>query len=266
MSSDLKGGDNMTKSRTSTEIRRAEIVHLVRDPNISVHDIAKKFEVSVSTVRRDLAVLVEEGEVIRTYGGAMQMDTLERSWHYKETAKVKEKEAIADAAAALVKPGDLVLLDAGTTVARVAQRLSNRTDISIVTNGLSSLFVLADANVPVHVLPGRLRRPNEAIIGSPTYEALSNLTPNIAFLGVDGVHPTKGLNCPDSEQATLKSAMAQHSLKAWVLADDSKLDAEPWFSYWFKIHSNTGLITNAPKSETNKFNGKFLTILNVSKK
>jgi DeoR/GlpR family transcriptional regulator of sugar metabolism len=256
----------MSKSRSGTESRRNEIVQIVRDPNVSVHDIAKKFNVSVSTIRRDLAILVQEGEVVRTYGGALQMGTFERSWHDKETVRTREKAAIADAAVALVKPGDIVLLDAGTTVARVAQLLSQRTDITIVTNSLSSLLVLADASVPVQVLPGRLRRPNEAITGSQTYEALKGLTPTIAFLGVDGVHPTKGLNCPDSEQATLKAAMAESSLRAWVLADDSKLNGEPRFPYWSKIHPKTGLITNARKSDSAKFKNKFSEIINVSVK
>ncbi|MCZ0975977.1 hypothetical protein O1L55_41360 [Streptomyces albulus] len=86
----------------------------------------------------------------------------------------------------------MVLLDAGTTVARLAHELRARTDITVVTNGLSTLVELADAEVEVVVLGGRLRRPNESLLGTRTDQALRGITPDLAFLGVDGLDPRRG--------------------------------------------------------------------------
>ncbi|MFD8542808.1 DeoR/GlpR family DNA-binding transcription regulator [Streptomyces sp. NPDC059649] len=230
--------------RPGTRRRRERMVELLGAGDISVHDLAAEFDVSLSTVRRDLATLAALGRITRTYGGALDPRAAERSWHDKARERRPEKDAIARAAAALVRPGDVVLLDAGTTVARLAHELRARTDLTVVTNGLSTLVELADAEVEVVVLGGRLRRPNESLLGTRTDQALRRLTPDLAFLGVDGLDPHRGINCPDPEQAALKETMAECARAAWVLADDSKLGGGGGFPYWAAVPAGTGLITD----------------------
>ncbi|MEV0373928.1 DeoR/GlpR family DNA-binding transcription regulator [Streptomyces sp. NPDC050636] len=218
---------------------------LLGDDDVSVHDLAAEFDVSLSTIRRDLAALADAGRITRTYGGAVDHRVVERSWHDKERVQRTEKDAIARAAAGLVRSGDVVLLDAGTTVARLAHELRDRTDVTVVTNGLSTLVELADAEVDVVVLGGRLRRPNESLLGTRTEQALRRLTPDIAFLGVDGLDPGRGINCPDYEQAALKETMAECARDCWVLADHSKLAGGGGFPYWAAMPAGTGLISGA---------------------
>ncbi len=222
------------------------MVELLGEGDVSVHRLAAEFGVSLSTVRRDLAGLAHEGRITRTYGGAVDHRVPERSWRDKEGVRRAEKAAIARAAAELVRPGDVVLLDAGTTVAGVAHELRDRTDVTLVTNGLSTLLELADAAVELVVLGGRLRRPNEALLGTRTLRELRGITPDLVFLGVDGLDPRRGINCPDHEQAALKEAMAECARDAWVLADDSKLGTGPAaFPYWAALPPGTGLLTTA---------------------
>ncbi|MGW1376307.1 DeoR/GlpR family DNA-binding transcription regulator [Streptomyces sp. NPDC002446] len=229
--------------RSATRRRRERMVELLGAGDISVHDLAAEFDVSLSTVRRDLATLAALGRITRTYGGAVDHRAVERSRHDKERDRRTEKDAIARAAAALVRSGDVVLLDAGTTVARLAHALRDRTDVTVVTNGLSSLVELADAAVEVVVLGGRLRRPNESLLGTRTEQALRRLTPDVAFLGVDALDPRRGINCPDLEQAALKETMAECARAAWVLADRSKLSGGAGFPYWAVTPAGTGLIS-----------------------
>ncbi|MFD5731435.1 DeoR/GlpR family DNA-binding transcription regulator [Streptomyces sioyaensis] len=239
--------------RSATRQRRERMVQLLGAGDISVHDLAAEFDVSLSTVRRDLATLAALGRITRTYGGAVDHRAVERSRHDKERAQRGEKDAIARAAAGLVRSGDVVLLDAGTTVARLAHELRGRGDLTVVTNGLSTLVELADAEVEVVVLGGRLRRPNESLLGTRTEQALRRLTPDIAFLGVDGLDPRRGINCPDPEQAALKETMAGCARAAWVLADHSKLRGGGGFPYWAEMPAGTGLISRGTERELAAF-------------
>ncbi|MGP3950756.1 DeoR/GlpR family DNA-binding transcription regulator [Streptomyces sp. 7N604] len=231
------------RERSSTRNRRQRLVELLGAGDVSVHALAAEFGVSLSTIRRDLAVLADRGRITRTYGGAVDHRGVERSWRDKEGVRRAEKNAIAADAAAMVRSGDVVLLDAGTTVARLAHELRDRTDITIVTNGLSTLLELADADVDVVVLGGRLRRPNESLLGTRTEQALRRITPDLAFLGVDGLDPVRGINCPDHEQAALKEAMAECARATWVLADHSKLSGAAGFPFWAAMPPGTGLIS-----------------------
>lgn len=229
--------------RSATRRRRDQLLEIVRGGHVNIDELAARFEVSPSTVRRDLAALAGEGRVTRTYGGAVGHGR-EPSLRAKERQHWAEKDAIGRRAAQLVGPGDVVLLDAGTTVGRLAWHLRQRDRITVVTNGLSALLALHDApRVEVIMLGGRLRRPNEAFLGAETERALRRLRPDLAFLGTDGLRPDLGVNCPSSEQAATKELMAAAARETWVLADHGKLDAEP-YAYWAPLPADAGLLTD----------------------
>ncbi|MCE3550709.1 DeoR/GlpR family DNA-binding transcription regulator [Pseudonocardia sp. RS11V-5] len=234
-------------ARAATRRRRELLLAEVRAGNgHDINSLAAQFGVSLSTVRRDLAALAGDGRIMRTYGGAVEPGHgREPSLRAKEHVHRADKDAIARCAAALVGPGDVLLLDAGTTVGRLAWHLRQREGITVVTNGLSALLALADApGVEVIVLGGRLRRPNEAFLGPEVDLALRRYRPDLAFLGADGVEPTRGLSCPSPEQASVKELMAAAARQAWVLVDHSKLTTEP-FAYWAAMPAGTGLVTDA---------------------
>jgi DeoR/GlpR family transcriptional regulator of sugar metabolism len=232
--------------RSATRRRRDRLLEVVRGGQVNIDELAARFDVSASTIRRDLAALAGDGRVMRTYGGAIGPHRdQEPSLRAKERHHAAEKDTIGRCAAGLVSRGDVVLLDAGTTVGRLAWHLRQRDDITVVTNGLSSLLALHDApSVEVILLGGRLRRPNEAFLGPETDQALRRFRPDIAFLGADGLHPERGLNCPSPEQAVTKELMAASSKQAWVLADHGKLGADP-YPFWAAPAGDTGLVTDS---------------------
>src|SRR5689334_13629214 len=110
--------------------RRARLLSEVRDGSGHIQELAHRFEVSPSTIRRDLTLLARDGHVVRTYGGAV-----ERGVREKDNQHAAEKEEIAKAAADLVRNGEVVVLDAGTTTGRLAAHLAHR-ELTVVTNGL----------------------------------------------------------------------------------------------------------------------------------
>ncbi|RKQ85257.1 DeoR family transcriptional regulator [Mycolicibacterium mucogenicum 261Sha1.1M5] len=230
-----------------TKRRRERLVELVEAGSGSenVHALADELDVSVSTVRRDLAHLEADGKLARTYGGAMGAGRLDRSWQVKSTEHQDRKQEIARYAATKVARGMTVLLDSGTTVAEAAAILGARPDTHLVTNGLSSLLALADSDADVTVLGGRLRRPSESIIGAATLQMLQHLTVDVGFLGAEALHPTRGLNCPEMDQALVKQLMSTNSKRTWVLVDSSKLEREAPFSYWAPVAAGCGVITDS---------------------
>lgn len=234
-----------------TKKRRERLVELVdQGPGSeNVHDLAEELGVSVSTVRRDLAHLEADGKLARTYGGAMGAAHLDRSWQVKSTEHQERKREIARYAAAKVAPGMTVLLDSGTTVAEAAAILGARDNTHLVTNGLSSLLALADSRADVTVLGGRLRRPSESIVGAATLQALQHLTVDVGFLGAEALHPARGLNCPEMDQALVKQLMSNNSRRTWVLIDSSKLEREAPFAYWAPVEHGCGVITDSGATE-----------------
>jgi DeoR family fructose operon transcriptional repressor len=217
------------RPRPQTTERHAALLREVAAGNGDIHDLAERFGVSESTIRRDLAALQRLGQITRTYGGAVE--PAERPLREKERGHRKQKDAIARAAAALIEDGDMVVLDAGTTTGRLAWHLRDRAGLTVVVVGVNALSVLAEApGIDLIVLGGRIRHPNEGVVGPFAEEQLRWLRPDMVFIGTDGL-TARGLCCPSLEQARLKHAMLRCGRRACVLTDSSKLGSEP-FAYW----------------------------------
>jgi DeoR family fructose operon transcriptional repressor len=230
--------------------RRELILAEVRAGNGHVESLAERLDVSVATIRRDLRRLMEEGRITRTYGGAVASPRpLEFTLQEKELSYRRQKDAIARLAAGLVEDGEVIILDAGTTTGRLAWYLRERRNLTVVTNGLSVLLALRDADgVEVVVLGGQLRHLNQALIGGLAEANLRQVTADRVFLGADGLSPDRGLNCPTLAQATLKGLMLHRAREAFVVADHSKLAS--WrFPYVTPLDRPWTLITDDQVAE-----------------
>jgi len=143
--------------RAATRRRWDLLVTELPSGSTNVNDLADRFGVSASTIRRDLAVLASSGRLVRTYGGALRSaHGREVSLNAKKRTHWPEKDIIGKIAAAMVKRGDILLLDAGTTVGRLAWHLRQCDGTTVVTNGMSALLELADTpGIDVILLGGR---------------------------------------------------------------------------------------------------------------
>jgi DeoR family fructose operon transcriptional repressor len=244
--------------------RRERILAQVLAGNGHVAELAERLDASHATIRRDLQRLEEEGRITRTYGGAVASPRpIELTLHEKELSHPRHKDAIARMAAALVQEGDVVVLDAGTTTGRLAWHLRERAGITVVTNGVSALMALRDADqVEVIVLGGTLRHRNQAIIGSTAEDTLRRIRADKVFLGADGVVAGEGLNTPTDVQAHLKGVMLHQAREAYLLVDHSKLGARR-FAYLTPLDSDCTIITDtgASPSQLQEFERRRIPVL-----
>lgn len=217
--------------RTAVTERRAAIAGLLAGGPVSVEELATRFAVTPSTIRRDLAILHEQGDIVRTYGGALAAPR-EESLHERETKAAAQKAAIAREAERRVAPGQFLLLDAGTTVGALAQRLAAWSAITVASSGLTTINALADAqDVELICLGGAVRHVSQGMIGPLAEQALAGLSADVVFLGADGVTAQRGVCESTAAQASLKQRMVQAASAVYVLADASKLGRNS--SHWW---------------------------------
>ena len=236
--------------------RREEIVARATTVGLaSVDELAIGFGVTASTIRRDLARLTAEGRLARTYGGAISLSSRpEATLRQRAGEAFEAKLAIATWAAGIVRPGESVLLDAGSTVATLAHELRSSSGLRVATASLAVIGELGDLpEVELECLGGRLRPLSQAFLGPLTEATLERLTFDRAFLSADGVTPT-GICEAEPTQTRLKELMARQSRHVYVLAHGAKIGHRP-YDYWARFESPWTLVTDdsAPRSELDAF-------------
>jgi len=245
--------------------RRAEIVRLAETSGLaSVTDMAERFAVSASTIRRDLAQLESTGRLARTYGGAMATPAhSESSLQQRIGEAFDEKLSIARWAAQQVQPGDSAVLDAGSTVAALAHALRDRTNLTITTPSLTVMNELLGADdITVQCLGGTLRQVSQALVGPIAENALERMTFDRAFLGADSVDAERGICEADLAQCRLKELMAQRCTHVYLLAHGAKLGRRP-FHAWAPLAPGWTLVTTAQGDLVTPFKERGIRVITV---
>jgi DeoR family transcriptional regulator, fructose operon transcriptional repressor len=203
--------------------RRRKIVDVLQsDDRAQVGELAARFGVSQSTIRRDLQLLSESGVVERTHGGVLPPSRFEPSFGQKETENRGQKRAISRAAAELVQPGHTVFLDSGTTTLELARELRIRNDITIASNSVPIAVELAN-RVRLILTGGSVKESTLALVGPIAERSIEQMHVDIAFIGMNGVSSEAGFTTPTWEEAATKVRMIRAGRLAVVLADSSKL-------------------------------------------
>lgn len=213
-------------SRKRSE-RMAAILDLIpEDEEIGLRELASQLSASPATIRRDLAMLAEHRFITRTHGGArISAHTVEMPVALRDTRFQEAKKRIARAAALRV-PAEryAVALSGGTTATYVARELSNRTDLTIVTNSLSiASLVSAYPRLRVAMTGGLLRPQSLELVGILAERTFTAVNVELAILGADGVSVEAGLTTHDETEARTNNAMVRHAPRAMVVADGSKI-------------------------------------------
>ena len=231
-----------------TEERRREILTRLNSAGkVSVEELARAYSVSLPTIRADLAHLEERGLLRRTHGGAIPATATlyEPPYAQREVMRHAEKRAIAAAAAELVKEGDTIILDAGTTVNELAVLLRNRTSLTIVTNSFANVQTFADSpDVKLIVIGGELQMRRRATLGALAVRFLEGFHVDRAFLSFNGVHPESGYTVVDFEAAEMKRQMMARAAESIVLCDSGKI-GQVAFAQVGPISSASTLITDS---------------------
>ncbi|MGJ5204479.1 DeoR/GlpR family DNA-binding transcription regulator [Bradyrhizobium sp. HKCCYLR20261] len=232
--------------------RHARLLEALNAGEIDVDDLARRFDVSASTVRRDLQHLSKSNAVRRTYGGAILTGHVaEATLEQRLAVQGREKQAIARAAAELIEDGDTLILDAGSTVAAFGRLLLQRR-LRIITNNLALLPFLAKAPaIEIVVLGGALRTTSMSTMGPLASDALRRITADRAIMSADGVVTGRGLCEADLDQVALKSLMMQQARELIVLADAGKLGRAEQDA-WAPLPPRWTLVTDDGASEAQR--------------
>lgn len=211
-----------------TSGRRQQISTLVRERgSVQVAPLAEHFGVSMQTIRKDLHFLAKRGVAERSYGGAISADAVnvaaESPVEAKRAINIDEKVRIGAMAASMVKSGDSIVLDSGTTTLQIAHHLPDDEDITVLTNDLDIVCALArKERITVVMLGGTLRRRNRAFYGAQTVNAFDDLHVDKLFLGVDGFDVERGITTHFEPEAMLNRKMVKAARQVIAVTDRSK--------------------------------------------
>jgi DeoR/GlpR family transcriptional regulator of sugar metabolism len=218
--------------------RRQRILGLLRErPGIRVPELAQVLEVSQGTIRNDLRALEKAGKLTRVRGGAVvrdDRDFISPEFGARTKVNASAKKRIARWAADMVEDGDSVLLDSSSTVFHIAPFLLDRTNLTIVTNGIEVAYALAKNPTHTIILIGGVLRPDRALtVGHLGEKILENLHIKTTFVSCSGFSVEAGLTQADIQEAQLKSRMIESAERVVALVDSTKfgkIDLTPFAS------------------------------------
>jgi len=235
----------MTDSRLKIDIRRKRILEQLRlDGKVSVNALCGALGVTPVTIRNDLTMLEQEGRLMRVQGGAVRMPTETAAPESQSVSHVSQKQAIGNAVAQMVRDGDTLFINSGTTCEIVAAKLSIRRNLNIVTNSLNVATRLG--TVPtfrVLLLGGEINAHYGFTHGGDAQEQLSKYQADWAILSVDGVSARGGITTHHAEEAAIDRMMVKSARKTLIAADSSKI-GRAGFSRACECSGKLMLVTN----------------------
>lgn len=187
-------------------------------------ELALELGTSEDTIRRDLRELAQQGKLQRVHGGALPASAATGDLRVRQQVSTDDKQALGRFGAQLIKPGQVVMLDGGTTAIQVARQLPADLRATVITHSPNvAVELAAHRHVDIIVLGGRLFRHSMVNVGASVIEAAARFRADLFFLGVTGVHPEAGLSTGDAEEADVKRALHARAAETVVLASSEKL-------------------------------------------
>lgn len=213
--------------RVPSALRQAKIRDLLsRQPEVSVAELAREFGASEMTIRRDLNALEAQAQILRTHGGAKLTERMILEFDYRARRETNgaAKRAIAAEARKLVKPGQRLLLDTGTTALELAALLKEGLKLTVITPSLAVASELQHSPaVEVILLGGVIREGNPDLTGPLTEHGLEMFAADLAFQGADGIGVDGSIYNSDLRLARVDQLMRRVSERCCVLADHTKI-------------------------------------------
>lgn len=210
------------------ERRRLIVEHVEQRGRATVAELARKFSTSAVTIRADLELLAKSSALVRSHGGALPVvaGSHDVPVDVKASRHRAEKQRIGQAAAAMIRNGETIILDSGSTTMEVARQIRQRKfdALTVVTNALNIALELSGLpSIRVMMLGGLLRPASYSLVGPDAEHALARLSADRLFLGVDGLDPEVGVTTPDPAESALNALMIRAARQTVAVLDSSKL-------------------------------------------
>ncbi|MFP7673837.1 DeoR/GlpR family DNA-binding transcription regulator [Marivita sp. S0852] len=254
ISKDLDGAKRLKK----TDRRKQILLELKLSPHVRITELAKRFNVSAETIRRDVDSLAQDGFINRAHGGA----TAPAQGHYpslneRATARTAQRERIGAAAAQLVREGETVMIDSGATTIQMARSLAYlETPCTVVTNSIPVAMTLGHGVCDVLMCPGQYLAAESAVIGTETLEFLGRFHVDHAVIGASGL-TEEGPSETVQGFAAVKRMMLRRATNRHLLIDSDKFGRKGLASVSELDDLTTIVVDQKP-------NGRLLTALDAS--
>ena len=215
-------GDAMLASQ-----RKEYLLGILKETGqIVAKTVSQELGLSEDTIRRDLRELASEGRLQRVHGGALPASPAVGDFAARQQLAPEGKVSIGRAAAKLVKPGQVVILDGGTTTLQLAKHLPVDLRATVITHSPTIAVALVDhPAIDVVLIGGKLFKHSVVAVGAAAIEAIARIRADLCFIGVTGIHPKAGLSTGDLEEAHVKRALIGSAAETYVLVSAEKLNA-----------------------------------------
>ncbi|MGK9175352.1 DeoR/GlpR family DNA-binding transcription regulator [Yokenella regensburgei] len=210
-----------------TRQRKGLILDMLRrEGQVYSKALSQQFAVSEDTVRRDLRELAAAGELQRVHGGALPASGATANFANRQLLSLDSKKRVARKGAGLISPGQVVIIDGGTTTAEMVAFLPPELNITVVTHSPGIVLALVEHPlIDVILIGGKLFKHSVVTTGTTAIEGISAIQADLFFMGVTGLHVQTGLTTGDYEEASVKRAFSRRAAETIVLASSEKINA-----------------------------------------
>ncbi len=199
---------------------------LAQHKQVLSRELSQKFMISEDSIRRDLRELAAEGLLQRVHGGALPASAATAPIETRKNVQNRSKQKVAEKAVKLIQPGQVVMIDGGTTAHELVARIPQDIAFTVVTHSPGIAVSLVDhPQVEVIVIGGRLFKHSVVTVGSAMIDAISHINADLFFMGVTGIHARAGFTTGDYEEACVKRALSQRAAETVVMASAEKMSA-----------------------------------------
>lgn len=194
-------------------------------------ELSQRFGVSEDSIRRDLRELAAEGLLQRVHGGALPVSAALAPFETRKNVQIDSKRAVSRKAAALIQPGQVVIIDGGTTTTEMIKQLPTDLPFTAVTHSPGIAVGLVDfPRIDVILIGGRLYKHSVVTVGASMLESINRINADLFFMGVTGVHKNAGFTTGDYEEASVKRALSARAAETVVMASQEKLNSASAFA------------------------------------
>jgi DeoR/GlpR family transcriptional regulator of sugar metabolism len=206
--------------------RRSLILdRLRREGRLVAKSFAEELALSEDTIRRDLREMATEGLLARVHGGALPLQPVLPDYATRKQVASEEKRRLGQRAATLVRQGETVFLDGGTTNAEIARALPRDIAFTIITHSPTIAAELEHhPTAEIFLVGGRIYKHSMVAVGALAGAAIATIRPDIFFLGATAAHSRHGFSTGDYEEAAIKRQIAAQSHRTYVALTAEKLD------------------------------------------
>ena len=234
-----------------SERRRQILLELKLHPHVRISELARRFNVSTETVRRDMDALSDDGLISRAHGGA----SAPAQGHYypgldeRTNARIEERERIGLRAAELVRDGETVMIDSGSTTIQFARALAFRgTPCTVITNSIPVAMTIGHGAPEVILCPGEYLAAESAVIGTETLEFLARFNVDRCMIGASGLSP-EGPSETVRGFAAVKRMMLGRAANRHLLIDSRKFGRKGLAHVFDMAGLESIVVDAAPKGE-----------------